>query len=211
MGGLIGALGIVLLIGGLVPIVRPTLVGLRRRRHAVALWSLWYVLVATGGALTPQTASEEASAGAIWALSMTFYALAWAVSWWICRRLDARGRQATANPVSVEIESLRHIAARQSVRKIDVVVTEDRDAYADDDLTGSVNRAVELRFDYVDRDGVVTTRAVIDWIDTRFYVKGMCLERYELRTFRKDRVDRWLAGQQALLHGLGPRWLMQQR
>lgn len=51
-----------------------------------------------------------------------------------------------------------------------------------------------LKFIYCDADGRVTTRAVIDWYDDGAYVKGTCLKRNDIRTFRKDRIQKLIQG-----------------
>ncbi|MCC2976229.1 NINE protein [Sphingomonas sp. PL-96] len=70
----------------------------------------------------------------------------------------------------------------------------------DEDLNGDVERTVPLSFEYADADGIVTERTIINWIDTRYYVKGLCLNRHAVRTFRKDRVLIWTAGAETLRH-----------
>jgi len=75
-------------------------------------------------------------------------------------------------------------------------------SYGADTLEGDVNRATTLMFEYVDRDGVASLRKVTDWVDTRFYVKGRCADRRAVRTFRKDQIEFWVSGQEALRHGV---------
>ncbi len=72
------------------------------------------------------------------------------------------------------------------------------------DLDGPVNSVTPLRFDYVDSNGECSTREVVNWVDTRFYVKGVCTTRHATRTFRKDQIELWHGGQQALRHGVLP-------
>ncbi|WP_298330729.1 hypothetical protein [Asticcacaulis sp.] len=46
-------------------------------------------------------------------------------------------------------------------------------------------------FTYADRDGVVTERRVSNWRSHGAYIEGVCLNRQEERTFRKDRITGW--------------------
>ncbi|MFP1130278.1 hypothetical protein [Asticcacaulis sp. W401b] len=46
-------------------------------------------------------------------------------------------------------------------------------------------------FTYADRDGVVTERRVSNWRSHGAYIEGVCLNRQEERTFRKDRITNW--------------------
>jgi hypothetical protein len=67
----------------------------------------------------------------------------------------------------------------------------------DRDLAATDPRWVEgevgelATFTYVDRDGVVTERRVSNWRSHRAYIEGVCLNRQEERTFRKDRITGW--------------------
>lgn len=197
MGALFGAVGVLLLVLGPIGIVRPRWFKLRRRRHAVFLWSLWIPLAGTGGALMPPEPSGE-SPMTIWVVILIFWLAIVGIGWLICRALDRRaGRSndtAPSHRVAEEAAALRRMGAK-SVGRSPV-------AYHDDELEGPVNRLTPLRFEYVDQDGVVTDREIIDWVDTRFYVKGICTTRHAMRTFRKDRIETWTSGQEALQHGV---------
>lgn len=48
-------------------------------------------------------------------------------------------------------------------------------------------------FVYVDVDGVVTDRTVSNWSIEGAHLKGYCLERRAVRTFRMDRIEEWIA------------------
>lgn len=55
-----------------------------------------------------------------------------------------------------------------------------------------------LRFLYEDAKGDLTTREVSSWNASPRYIKGYCLTRGELRTFRRDRVVSFLEGEHLL-------------
>lgn len=50
------------------------------------------------------------------------------------------------------------------------------------------------RFEYVDADGVITKRHVVNWERRGAYIVGYDKDRREERTFRQDRISDWLAG-----------------
>ena len=56
------------------------------------------------------------------------------------------------------------------------------------------DRGSWARFEYVDRDGVVTQRRISNWRRDGVYITGWCNTRREERTFRLDRMDEWVAG-----------------
>ncbi|ADU12740.1 hypothetical protein [Asticcacaulis excentricus] len=67
----------------------------------------------------------------------------------------------------------------------------------DRDLAATDPRWVEgevgelATFTYADRDGVVTERRVSNWRSLGAYIEGVCVNRQEERTFRKDRITGW--------------------
>lgn len=50
------------------------------------------------------------------------------------------------------------------------------------------------RFEYVDADGVITNRHIVNWERRGAYIVGHDKDRREERTFRQDRISDWLAG-----------------
>jgi len=50
------------------------------------------------------------------------------------------------------------------------------------------------RFEYVDADGVITKRNVVNWERRGAYIVGYDKDRREERTFRQDRISDWLSG-----------------
>lgn len=48
------------------------------------------------------------------------------------------------------------------------------------------------RFVYVDADGVVTDRQIVNWSIAGHFIEGFCLDRKQIRTFRLDRIDEWI-------------------
>lgn len=52
----------------------------------------------------------------------------------------------------------------------------------------------EARFVYVDANGEVTERQVVNWTSDGTYLKGHCLLRRSGRTFRLDRIEEWISG-----------------
>ncbi|WP_343685587.1 hypothetical protein [Asticcacaulis sp.] len=67
----------------------------------------------------------------------------------------------------------------------------------DRDLAATDPRCVEgeegelATFTYADRDGVISKRRVSNWRSQGAYIEGVCLNRQEERTFRKDRIKDW--------------------
>lgn len=55
-----------------------------------------------------------------------------------------------------------------------------------------------LRFVYEDARGNLSTRELRAWNATARYIKGYCVERDALRTFRRDRVIEFLQGEELL-------------
>lgn len=55
-----------------------------------------------------------------------------------------------------------------------------------------------LAFIYVDEHGEVTERTVCDWVEDDTYIHGHCLSKGDTRTFRKDRIEQWLKGEEHL-------------
>ena len=47
-------------------------------------------------------------------------------------------------------------------------------------------------FTYRDRKGKVTTRKLRGWRSRGAYVTGFCVTRQAVRTFRKDRIKKWI-------------------
>lgn len=52
-----------------------------------------------------------------------------------------------------------------------------------------------LRFEYADSDGVVTERTISNWIAYGPYIEGFCHLRRAHRTFRRDQIICWHAGE----------------
>lgn len=46
----------------------------------------------------------------------------------------------------------------------------------------------EVSFIYRDSAGQVTARTLLDWVESDEFLQGVCREKRELRTFRRDRV-----------------------
>ncbi|BEV10556.1 hypothetical protein ATDW_10520 [Asticcacaulis sp. DW145] len=67
----------------------------------------------------------------------------------------------------------------------------DRDMAATDPRWGEGEEGELATFTYADRDGVVTERRVSNWRSQGAYIEGVCLNRQEERTFRKDRIAGW--------------------
>ncbi|MFC0683565.1 hypothetical protein [Novosphingobium clariflavum] len=55
------------------------------------------------------------------------------------------------------------------------------------------DRGKWARFEYVDNDGVVTKREVVNWEVSGRYVRGYCKMRKEERSFRIDRISEWVS------------------
>lgn len=51
------------------------------------------------------------------------------------------------------------------------------------------------RFEYVDNEGAVTKREVVNWEVSGRYVRGFCKMRKEERSFRIDRISEWIGNQ----------------
>lgn len=54
------------------------------------------------------------------------------------------------------------------------------------------NHGNSVRFVYIDSQGEVTEREVRNWVKTRQYLEGFCIQRGAVRTFRIDQVEEWL-------------------
>ncbi|BBF82656.1 hypothetical protein [Asticcacaulis excentricus] len=67
----------------------------------------------------------------------------------------------------------------------------DRDLAATDPRWVEGEEGEFATFTYADRDGVVTERRVSNWRSLGAYIEGVCLNRQEERTFRKDRITGW--------------------
>ena len=50
------------------------------------------------------------------------------------------------------------------------------------------------RFDYVDRDGVVTSRSITNWERRGIYIVGYDRSKGAERTFRQDGIEDWVCG-----------------
>ncbi|MCE8023657.1 BRCT domain-containing protein [Billgrantia aerodenitrificans] len=59
-------------------------------------------------------------------------------------------------------------------------------------------RSGNLRFQYEDAEGNLSTREVANWSASGRYIKGFCVDRGELRTFRRDRIACFLEGEHLL-------------
>ncbi|MCE8002551.1 BRCT domain-containing protein [Billgrantia ethanolica] len=59
-------------------------------------------------------------------------------------------------------------------------------------------RSGNLRFQYEDAEGNLSTREVANWSASGRYIKGFCVDRGELRTFRRDRIAFFLEGEHLL-------------
>ncbi|MFZ5705713.1 MAG: hypothetical protein ACOY5R_10645 [Pseudomonadota bacterium] len=57
------------------------------------------------------------------------------------------------------------------------------------------NSETLLRFEYADSDGVVTERTISNWIAYGPYIEGFCHLRRAHRTFRRDQIICWHAGE----------------
>lgn len=56
-----------------------------------------------------------------------------------------------------------------------------------------------ILFSYTDSRGNTTDREVVDWKETGRYIQGICVASSEFRTFRKDRIVRYLGEGEAQL------------
>jgi hypothetical protein len=108
--------------------------------------------------------------------------------------IPAFGTSPTARPTPLA----PHLAWVPPSRPAPATTSWHDDEEDEGELTGDVERVVPLSFEYADADGIVTERTIINWIDTRYYVKGLCLDRHAMRTFRKDRVLSWVSGEEML-------------
>lgn len=72
---------------------------------------------------------------------------------------------------------------------------EDRQRWIADLDRGDIEPAGRwARFEYVDRDGVITNREIATWEKRGAYVVGFDRERRGERTFRQDRISAWTSG-----------------
>jgi hypothetical protein len=140
----------------------------------------------------PETGANETVAaimGGLFILSVSVVGWLFHSSWWII-----------AGGVIGALAIVGAVASKRATKQLEITPTLP-DA---EGLEGPINRSTRLRFEYVDRDGVASVREVKDWVDTRFYIKGVCTSRRATRTFRKDQIETWLAGQETLRHGVLP-------
>lgn len=70
--------------------------------------------------------------------------------------------------------------------------------------THSASEPGNLVFVYEDDQGNLSTREVSNWNASARYIKGFCLSREALRTFRRDRIAEFLDGEHLLDTGATP-------
>ncbi|MDO8908896.1 MAG: BRCT domain-containing protein [Pseudohongiella sp.] len=72
-----------------------------------------------------------------------------------------------------------------------------RPAFQQMDAT-SKPKSVNLKFIYEDAQGNMSAREVSSWRESKEYIDGFCLAAGEGRTFRKDRILRFISGDELL-------------
>ncbi|WP_156029200.1 hypothetical protein [Sphingobium sp. DC-2] len=58
-----------------------------------------------------------------------------------------------------------------------------------------------LMFEYADYHGELTVRTIHKWVEYPQYIQGWCEDKGDTRTFRKNRVQTWFGGTEAMLRG----------
>lgn len=61
-------------------------------------------------------------------------------------------------------------------------------------VDGFAERGKWARFEYVDADGVITTRSISNWERRGPYIAGFDRSKKSERTFRQDRISEWVSG-----------------
>lgn len=206
LGALLGVIAPILFIVGLVAVVKPSRFRLRKRRHALALWWLFVPILALSDALDPQPiAPGQADPGNPITGGILLWLIGMGIGGVVCRVIDRR-RAPRPTPVSApnledEVAALRRMGAgaaggvpgrsvAASMRRS--VIPQSAAAGEEQWQEGQQGRSAS--FTYIDRDGVVTDRVITNWVSNGPHILGWCADRRATRTFRKDRIEDWMAG-----------------
>lgn len=127
------------------------------------------------------------TSGSVWWSYLIWFILAFAFGWCLFEHGYALGCN-NKSPFGVRTPDAVDPNTVSSSRKMD---NNDSAPYLSEyEIGESGDRA---SFTYVDADGVITDRVIINWVSEGQYIRGLCLERHAARTFRKDRIDFWLS------------------
>ncbi len=228
-GMVMGMISMVWLVAGLFPVFRPGLIRAKRRRHALAAWSLWFVLLATGIAFSMPT-SEAIE---FWVSLIVVWTLFLFAGWQMCRVLDIRNgvipdprdtpayskamanwprdpspkRKSNSAPTPDALRIIEPAATPPLKRRDETprAHPENDDFWSglDDGEWGAIlGRGMDgrpLSFQYANRRSDVSTRTVFEWVEYPRHFQGVCSEAGAVICFRKDRVIDWHAQSEKML------------
>lgn len=207
LGNILAVIGFLWFWAGLAAIWQPRFIRLAKRRHAAAFWGFSLVVFGLGMDLAPADAKAEPMFGpmlAIWVIGV-------AIGFGVAR--IAKVRRETAQQQSVSTISGEHAAlarmgergrAASSLTPARSAPTAPPEPASRAPQRASRRRAPEQQwevddygeeasFTYVDADGVITDRTIVNWRSEGAYIRGICVQRQQSRTFRKDRIEDWSA------------------
>ncbi len=114
---------------------------------------------------------------------------------WLIRQTPAAGSRVPDSGSELDVEMERLLAREPLGRSRRPRSTARRVAVSRPGMGPTIYEGnEELRFIYVDPDGVVTQRSVRAWVEYDEHIRGYCLLAGASRTFRKDRIEAWLEG-----------------
>lgn len=203
LGNILGVVGFLWFWAGLAAIWQPRFARLTKRRHAVAFWGFSFVVFGLGMDLAPTNPKAEP----MFAPMLATWIIGVAIGFGVVRigrrrretaqeqsastigdeqaalaRMGERGRAAPARPAPTAPPSPAPRAPQRASRRRAPEQQWEVDDYGE-----------EATFTYVDADGVVTDRTIVNWRSEGPYIRGICVQRRQSRTFRKDRIEDWSA------------------
>lgn len=165
----------------------------------ILFWFIAFAIVGIAGGTDPKAAADFALSGTVFLLlymavrSTARFLSGLARS---ARAVDAQpaSQQARApHPVMPRANQYREQAWGSATRADQARPDVLRERAANDPRWFEAEEGDSATFEYVDSDGVVTSRDVRNWKSSGAYIRAYCLQRRESRTFRKDRISNWRA------------------
>lgn len=216
MGIVLALLAFAFFFWGLIGLAIPKRVGFASRWWALFALSAFLPLVAIGVAIDPPPPPEKGPvpAPSDYLIVVAFWAFLVGMGVLLKRAIIGRLSKATAtiatedrNPdrSPEQVDQARH-AAQAEARRKELSLSEGyvTPTHQPKPLINRPQRSISrlarpgkrsgkvARFVYVDADGVVTDREIVNWRIVGTYISGYCTTRQASRDFRLDRVDEWI-------------------
>lgn len=202
LGDVLGVVGFLWFCAGVAAIWQPRFARLTKRRHAVALWAFSFVVLGLGMDLAPTDANAEP----MFVSTLSAWIVGVAIGLGVVRIAKIRrenAQQQSTSTIVKEHEALARMGERgrsasaasakqfaPAAPSLPAPQPADRRRAPAQQWNGG-DYGEEASFTYVDADGVVTDRTIVNWRSEGPYIRGTCVQRRQSRTFRKDRIEDW--------------------